>query len=135
MAGLRPEQTGVANNTDHLRKMMPDIITLPQLCKDAVWQSHAFGKLYHLGGGRDAARKALWAGTGRSWHTAQDFVATQVGRRMIEGRNVTGGAHEWCAWGAADGHDDDQPDGQIAAATVAMIEQLGDQPCSSAADS
>jgi len=37
---------------------------------------------------------------------------------------VTGGALNWCQWGAADGTDDDQPDGQIAAATVAMIEKL-----------
>jgi iduronate 2-sulfatase len=128
MTGLRVEQTGVANNTDHLRKRMPDVITLPQLCKDAGWQSHAFGKLYHLGGGRDAGQKALWADVGRSWDTAQDFVATSIGRRMLAGRNVTDGALKWCAWGAADGNDDDQPDGQIAAATVAMIEQLGDQP-------
>lgn len=127
MTGLRAEQTGVVNNTDHLRKMMPDVVTLPQLCKDAGWQSHAFGKLYHLGG-RDAGQKAMWADVGRSWHTAQDFKATPVGRRMIEGRNVTDGVLNWCAWGAADGNDDDQPDGQIAAATVAMIAQLGDQP-------
>jgi len=127
MAGLRPEQTGVANNNARLRQKMPDVITLPQLCKDAGWQSHAFGKLYHLGG-KDAQQKALWADTGHSWHTAQDFKATEVGRRMVEGRNVTGGALSWCVWGAADGNDDDQPDGQIAAATVAMIEQLGDRP-------
>jgi len=128
MTGLRAEQTGIANNSDHLRQKMPDIVTLPQLCKDAGWQSHAFGKLYHLGGGKDVRKKALWADVGRSWHTAQDFAATQVGRRMIAGRNVTGGELGWCAWGAAEGNDDDQPDGQIAAATVAMIEQLGDQP-------
>jgi uncharacterized sulfatase len=47
---------------------------------------------------------------------------------MIEGRNVTDGALSWCSWGAAKGNDADQPDGQIAAATVAMIERLGDQP-------
>jgi len=128
MAGLRAEQTGVVNNTTRLRQKMPDIITLPQLCKDAGWQSHAFGKLYHLGGGKDAEQKKLWADVGHSWHTAQDFVATPVGRRMIEGRNVTEGALKWCSWGAADGNDDDQPDGQIATATVKMIEQLGDQP-------
>ena len=128
MAGLRPEQTGIADNRTRLRQRMPDIITMPQLCKEAGWQSHAFGKLYHLGGGKDAEQQKAWADTGRSWHTAQDFVATRVGRRMIEGRNVTEGALNWCAWGAADGNDDDQPDGQIAAATVAMIEQLGDQP-------
>lgn len=130
-AGLRAEQTGVTNNSDRLRQKTPDIITLPQLCKDAGWQSHAFGKLYHLGGGNDAKQKALWADTGRSWHTAQDYKATPLGRNMVEGRNVTDGALAWCAWcawGAAKGSDDDQPDGQIAAATVAMIDQLGDQP-------
>ena len=128
MAGLRAEQTGVADNRTRLRQKMPDVVTLPQLGKDAGWQAHAFGKLYHLGGGRDAQQKALWADVGRSWHTAQDFLATPAGRRMAEGRNATDGALNWCAWGAADGNDDDQPDGQIAAATVAMIQQLGDQP-------
>lgn len=128
MAGLRAEQTGVVNNNTRLRQTMPDIVTLPQLCKDAGWQSHAFGKLYHMGGGRDAEQKQLWADSGRSWHTARDFVATPVGRRMIEGRNVTDGALNWCAWGAAEGNDDDQPDGQIATATIATIEQLGTQP-------
>jgi uncharacterized sulfatase len=128
MAGLRAEQTGVDDNNTRLRQNMPDLITLPQLCKDAGWQAHAFGKLYHLGGGRDTAQQASWADVGRSWHTAQDFVATQVGSRLLEGRNVTDGTLPWCAWGSADGNDDDQPDGQIAAATVAKIEQLGDQP-------
>lgn len=65
---------------------------------------------------------------GRSWHTAQSFEATKLGRKLLEGRDVTDGALKWCQWGAADGTDDDQPDGQIAAATVAMIEQLGDAP-------
>ena len=65
---------------------------------------------------------------GRSWHTAQAFEATKTGRKMLEGRDVTGGALKWCYWGAADGTDDDQPDGQIAAATVAMIERLGNTP-------
>ena len=128
LTGLRAEQTGVVNNNTRLRETMPDVITLPQLCKDAGWQSHAFGKVYHLGGGNDLVQKAQWADTGRSWHTAQDFSATQVGRRMIESRNVTDGALNWCFWGAADGNDDDQPDGQIANATVSMIEQLGEKP-------
>jgi uncharacterized sulfatase len=128
MVGLRAEQTGIVDNSDHLRSRLPNIVTLPQLCKDAGWQAHAFGKIYHLGGGKDAAEKAKWADVGRSWHSAQDYRATKTGGRMIEGRNVTGGALDWCAWGAAEGGEDDQPDGQIAAATVAMIEQLGDKP-------
>ncbi len=128
MVGLRAEQTGIVGNDIRLRQKMPDVITMPQLCKDAGWQTHAFGKLYHLGGGKDVKQTALWMDTGRSWHTARAFEATQLGHRIIDGRNVTDGALKWCQWGIAEGNDDDQPDGQIAAATVAMIEELGDTP-------
>lgn len=127
MTGLRAEQTGIVGNDIPLRQKLPDIVTLPQLCKDAGWQSHAFGKLYHLGGNNLEA-KQLWMDAGKSWHTSQAFAATNTGGKMLEGRNVTGGALSWCQWGAADGNDEDQPDGQIAAATVAMIEKLGDTP-------
>ena len=128
LTGLRAEQTGVTGNDALLRQKMPDVVTMPQLCKDAGWQAHAFGKIFHLGGGRDASKKAQWMDVGRSWHTAQAFDATAAGKKMFAGRNVTDGALKWCSWGAAAGTDDDQPDGQIAAATVAMIEELGDKP-------
>jgi arylsulfatase A-like enzyme len=128
MTGLRAEQTGIVSNSTKLREVFPDIVTMPQLCKEAGWRSHAFGKLYHLGGGKDLVAKAAWMDAGRSWHTAQAFEATQIGRKMLEGRNVTQGALNWCQWGAADGTDDDQPDGQIAAATVAKIKELGHTP-------
>ncbi|MEN3943002.1 sulfatase [Prosthecobacter sp. SYSU 5D2] len=128
MTGLRAEQTGIVGNDVPLRQRMPDVITLPQLFKEAGWQAHAFGKLYHLGGGRDVEARQQWMDAGRSWHTAQAFEATKTGRKMLEGRDVTAGALKWCHWGAADGTDDDQPDGQIAAATVAMIQKAGDTP-------
>ncbi|MCP5558532.1 MAG: sulfatase [Verrucomicrobiaceae bacterium] len=128
LTGLRAEQTGVTGNDSPLRQKMPDVVTLPQLCKDAGWQAHAFGKIFHLGGGRDAAKKAQWMDAGRSWQSAQAFEATAIGKKMLAGRNVTDGALKWCAWGAAEGTDDDQPDGQIVAATVAKIQELGDKP-------
>ncbi len=134
-AGLRAEQTGIVNNSTRLREKMPDIITMPQLCKDAGWQTHAFGKLYHLGGGNDLEARQAWMDAGQSWHTAKAFEATKRGKAMLYGRNVTDGALNWCQWGAADGTDDDQPDGQIAAATVAKINELGDSPWSSVVDS
>lgn len=128
LTGLRAEQTGVTGNDTPLREKQPDIVTMPQLCKDAGWQSHAFGKIFHLGGGRDLEKKAQWMDSGVSWHSATAYQATDIGKKLLEGRNVTGGALKWCAWGAADGTDDDQPDGQIAAATIAKMEQLGDAP-------
>jgi uncharacterized sulfatase len=128
LAGLRAEQTGIVGNDIKLREKLPDIVTIPQLCKDNGWHSAAFGKIFHLGGGKNELAKQQWMDVGKSWHTAQAFEATKKGRKMLEGRDVTGGALKWCQWGAADGTDDDQPDGQIAAATVAMIETLGDAP-------
>ena len=77
---------------------------------------------------RSLEAKQAWMDVGKSWHTAKAFQATKRGKIMLEGRNVTKGALEWCSWGAADGTDDDQPDGQIAAATVAKINELGDTP-------
>ncbi len=125
MTGLRAEQTGIVGNDKQLREKLPNIVTMPQLFKEAGWQSHAFGKLFHLGGGNNPEAKRAWMDTGQSWHSAMSFEATPIGKKMIEGRNVTGGALKWCQWGAAYGTDDDQPDGQIAAATVAKINELG----------
>jgi len=127
LTGLRAEQTGITGNDTPLRQKHPDIITLPQLLKEAGWQSHAFGKITHLGG-KDTREKRMWMDVGKSWHSAQAFEATKTGRTMLQGRNVTDGALPWCEWGAADGGDDDQPDGQIAAATVTMIKKPGDTP-------
>ena len=128
LSGLRAEQTKIVGNDERLRQRMPEVVTLPQLCKEHGWHASAFGKIFHLGGGNNLAAKQQWMDAGRSWDEAQAFEATALGRKMLEGRNVTGEKLNWCKWGAAEGGDDDQPDGQIAAATVAMIEKLGDQP-------
>jgi uncharacterized sulfatase len=127
LTGLRVEETGIFQNDTFLRQKQPRLVTLPQLCKDSGWQSHAFGKIFHLGG-KDPEAKRMWMDVGQSWHTAQAFEATKTGRQMLSGRNVTDGKLPWCEWGAAAGNDDDQPDGQIAASTVAMIEKQGESP-------
>lgn len=128
LSGLRPDQTGVTDNRTPLRDRLPDVITLPQLLKEDGRHAAAFGKIFHLGGGRDAALRAKWMDLPRSWHTAQSFEATPLGRQKLAGRDLTGGKLNWCHWGAMDGVDDDQPDGQIAHAVCAEIEKLGDRP-------
>lgn len=128
LTGLRPDQTGITDNRTPLRDRLPDVVTLPQLLKDDGRHAAAFGKIYHLGGGRDEALRAKWMDLPRSWHTAQSFEATALGRRKLAGRDLSRGKLAWCHWGAMDGGDDDQPDGQIARAVAAEIERLGDQP-------
>jgi len=128
LTGLRPDQTGVTDNTTLLRGRLPDAMTFPQLLKDKGWHSAAFGKIFHLGGGRDEALRAKWMDLPKSWHTAEAFKGTAVGSRKLAGRDLSGGKLNWCHWGAMDGGDDDQPDGQIARAVIAQMESLGDQP-------
>lgn len=126
LTGLRPEQTGIVNNTARLRSVRPDILTLPQYFKENGWHAEAFGKLFHLSGASET-EKALWMDLPQSWHAATAFSPTKLGQKN-EGRNLTGGALPWCRWGMAEGGDDDQPDGQTAAAVVQCIEKQGQSP-------
>ncbi|MCB1226251.1 MAG: sulfatase [Verrucomicrobiales bacterium] len=128
LTGLRPDQTHVTDNTTMLRSKRPNVMTLPQSLKKSGWHSAAFGKIFHLGGGRNAELKNQWMDLPRSWHSAQAFEATDTGKRKLAGRDLTNGKLKWCHWGAMDGGDDDQPDGQIASAVIAKMEELGDQP-------
>ena len=128
LTGLRPDQTGITDNRTPLRDRLPEVVTLPQLLKQDGRHAAAFGKIFHLGGGRDEALRARWMDLPRSWHTAQSFEATPLGRRKLAGRDLSEGRLGWCHWGAMAGDDDDQPDGQIARAVSAEIERLGPRP-------
>ncbi len=128
LTGLRPDQTGVTDNRTALRDRLPAVVTLPQLLKEDGRHAAAFGKIYHLGGGRDEALRAKWMDLPQSWHSARAFEATPLGRTKLAGRDLSQGKLAWCHWGAMAGGDDDQPDGQIAGAVVAEIERLGDRP-------
>lgn len=127
LSGLRPDRTGVLDNTTVLRDKLPNAVTFPQLLKDNGWHAAAFGKINHLGGGRDEALRNRFLDLPHSWHEAKSFQPTAAGK-VIEGRNLTGGKLPWCQWGMTAGTDDDQPDGQIAAAAIARMEASGDKP-------
>ena len=127
LTGLRPDQTGVTDNTTLLRSKLPEVVTLPQLFRQHGYYAAAFGKIFHLGGGRDAAARERWMDLPKSWDEAHAYQATPAGR-IIEGRNLTGGKLNWCQWGMTAGTDDDQPDGQNAREAIALIEKLGDKP-------
>lgn len=121
LTGLRPEQTGVVNNTTMFRTRLPEVVTLPQRLRQDGWHAAAFGKIFHLGGpNRD--EQARWMDLPKSWDVAEAFKPTAAGQ-VVEGRNLTGGKLAWCHWGTAAGDDDDQPDGQTAAHVIATIEK------------
>ena len=122
LTGLRCEQTKVVDNTVMFRDVLPDVVTMPQLLRQQGWYAAAYGKIFHLGGGRDEAERQRWMDLPKSWDEAEAFKATPEGR-VVEGRNLTGGALKWCEWGATAGSDDDQPDGQNALHAIRAIQQ------------
>jgi uncharacterized sulfatase len=128
LTGLRPDQTGVTDNNTLLRSRLPDVVTFPQLLKDAGWHAAACGKIFHLGGGRNQTLRTKWMDLPKSWHSATAPQATDTGKHKLAGRDLSGGRLNWCHWGAMAGDDDDQPDGQIASEVIARIESLRDQP-------
>src|SRR5215510_414950 len=49
LTGLRCEQTHVVNNNVLFRSVLPDVVTLPQMLRQAGWHAASYGKIFHVG--------------------------------------------------------------------------------------
>lgn len=125
LTGLRPDSTKVLGNDLNFRKVLPDIVTLPQLFRQNGYFTASLGKIFHRGLTMEDLRPEM--DDPKSWDAAKYFQATEKGLKG-EGRNLTEGRLAWCRWLAAEGGDDDQPDGQIAAAAIKILEEKRDKP-------
>jgi len=113
LTGLRPDTTGILNNTTPFRSKLPNAVTLPQLFRKNGYFTARLGKVFHSARNMDDPQ---------SWEVTSDPKGTALGKQG-QGRNLTGGRVKWCRWLAAEGKDDDQPDGQIAAEAIGLLEQ------------
>jgi len=117
LTGLRPGTTGVHDNRTPLRSQLPDVITMPQQFRKNGYRTVRLGKIFHGGMDDEGA-----------WDVSTDFRPTPLGHNKGEGRNLTGGTLRWCTWRAAEGADEDQPDGQIAAEAIRQLQAHRDRP-------
>jgi len=125
LTGLRPNTTKVLDNGIHFRKTLPEVVTLPQLFRQNGYFAGALGKIYHRGLTMEDLRPEM--DDEKSWDVSRYFQATERGLQG-EGRNLTGGKLPWCRWLAAEGDDEDQPDGQIAREGMRLLEEQRDKP-------
>src|SRR5262249_897901 len=125
LTGLRPDATGVLDNNTNFRAKLPDVVTLPQLFRRHGYYTASLGKIFHRGLTMEDLRAEM--DDSPSWDVARYFQATARGNQG-EGRNLTGGRLEWCRWLAAEGEDEDQPDGQIAREAIKLMEERRDKP-------
>lgn len=118
LTGLRPDSTGILNNTIGFRSKLPDVVTLPQLFRKNGYFTARIGKIFHAHKNTDDPH---------AWDEKSDPKGTPRGKKG-QGRNLTGGRIKWCRWLAAEGDDEDQPDGQVAAEAIQMLKQQRDEP-------
>ena len=104
MTGLRPDSTGVSDNRTQFRKVVPDVVTLPQQFKRHGYQTQAFGKIYHglfefTNVGRTFDDPASW--TAPHWYGSPQYYFSprgmEVAREVFESKEGKSGAapDEW----------------------------------------
>ncbi|QEG36361.1 Choline-sulfatase [Bythopirellula goksoeyrii] len=127
LTGKRPDELGIVSNRVSLRKEWPNIITLPQLFRKNGYFTAGLGKLFHQGLD-DNGSQTLFRGA-----ASFDFSYKALGNspkigKKGEGRKAGDGSIPWCKWLAAEGGDEAQPDGMLAAEAVRVLEEHHDQP-------
>jgi hypothetical protein len=131
MTGLRPEETEILTNSNKMREINPDVITLGQAFRQNGYFSARAGKIYHYGNpsmiGTDGHDDPLtWdekynpIGMDR---TQQEHI-TRYGR----GRQKDNNLGISMAWWDPVSEDTDHTDGKVASKIIELIEQKKDEP-------
>ena len=127
LSGLRPDEVGIISNTVPLRRVQPNLVTLPQLFRENGYFTAGIGKIFHLSVDH-ADERALFVDP-LSWDYFFDALdgTTKTGRQGA-GRNLTNGKIPWATWKAAAGEDADQPDGINNLEVLKVLEDNHERP-------
>ena len=146
LTGLRPDTTGVYDNAKEFRKVIPDLVTLPQLFRNHGYSVARIGKLYHYGVPKEIGTNGLddpqsweqvWNPRGRDCDDEDKIFSIGVGAgtpadkakgkagQVLVGTGNYGGTLSWLA---ADGTDAEQTDGKIAAQAITFLRQKHTKP-------
>ncbi len=128
LSGYRPDKTHIYGNGKPIRKVYPDIVTLPQLFKNNGYFSGRVGKMYHYGVPYDIGTSGLddvpsWTQVvnprGRDRDLEPDIINFTPDNKNI-GASLT--------WQESPGTDAEQTDGKVAAEAIKMLEAHKDTP-------
>lgn len=127
LTGKRPDELGIVSNKVALREEWPDIVTLPQLFRDNGYFTAGLGKLLHMGLDENG-KQTLFRDDASFDHALKALGNNPMIGKTGEGRKLGDGSISWARWLAAEGGDEAQPDGMIAAKAVRVLEEHHDQP-------
>lgn len=129
LTGLRPQTTGMLHNRMKLRDKLPDLVTLPQLFRRNGYHVARVGKIFHQSNPTDIGT------SGPDDPDSWDQVINPRGRDKDEEDLLTVYTPDLplpdqMAYLKAEGGDDEQTDGKVAAETIRLLEQHaeGDAP-------
>ncbi|MBI3279950.1 MAG: sulfatase [Acidobacteria bacterium] len=118
LSGRYPETTGIFDNRTNPRThLKDDALFLPEYLRRNGYFTARVGKIYH--DGMDGPE---------DWDVSLNPRPASSLGRTGEGRNLTGGKFAFFEWRAAEGGDEDQPDGLIAAEAVRLLGEKRDRP-------
>jgi iduronate 2-sulfatase len=127
LTGLRPDATRVHDLQTDFRKLLPEIVTLPQMFKRSGYVSARVGKIYHYGNPGQIGTSGL--DDPASW----DAFVNPRGIDKDEEPKLTNftptrGLGSALAYYASPAGDEAHTDGKVAAETIALLEKHKDRP-------
>lgn len=124
LSGLRPDTTGVFDQSKFLRPENPDVVTLPQLFKNHGYRSLSVGKVFHHSSTEPGDDPLSWSepmfGFGKPYQHWFNPASLEAAKKSKRGR---GPAYE-----ASSHPDDDYPDGKTAQKAIELLQSVKDQP-------
>ncbi len=127
LTGRRPDELGITSNLVSLRKKWPNLVTLPQLFRNAGYYTAGLGKILHVGLD-EYGEQTLFRDTASFDYSYRALGNSPAIGKKGEGRTAGDGSIPWCKWLAAEGGDEAQPDGMLAAETVRVLEENHARP-------
>ncbi|NNJ24118.1 sulfatase [Alienimonas chondri] len=123
LTGLRIDSLGFTDLLTHFRERRPDVVTLPQLFKQAGYETHGIGKIFHN------YRQDEWKGDPASWSRPQQLhygnhghdVAQVEGERPADAVAIPRAERREVP-------DEAYWDGQIAKLAVDRLNEIKDEP-------
>jgi uncharacterized sulfatase len=127
LTGKRPDELGILSNKVALRTKWPDLVTLPQLFRNNGYFTAGLGKLFHVGTDEKGKKTPFRDDASFDYFFKAKGKEPKIGSKG-KGRKLGDGTVGWAQWRAAEGGDEAQADGMLAAKAVHLLEKHRDKP-------